>query len=457
MAGRDVKAGTTGVALSFPHGRANLGEADHTLPNSVDVVVIGAGIAGIATAQALADAGLKVLVCEKGRVAAEQSSRAFGWICSLGLDPVKIELTTRSKTLWAGLSQKIGVDVGYRRAGLMHLCETEADIAREQAWLDSVKAYEGITARLVSGDELASLLPGAARRWPAALYQPDDGYADPLLAVPAMAAAFRRAGGLIVEQCAVRALQTTGGRVSGVVTERGAVACQEVVLAGGAWSRRFCENEGLFLPLLQIYSSLLETVPLPGGPGCCIAAHGFACRRTPTGSYILGPDHGHQAVVTPDSFRLFWQFLPALRRDHNMLKLHFGAAFFHQLRQKRRWRADETTPFEEERVLDPAPDVALMQETLQAMATAFPVAAGAEISAIWAGVIDATPDSTPVIGPVAARPGFHICTGFSAYGLSMGLAAGEMAAQLLLNQTPLVDPFAYRFQRFSDGSKLRLA
>lgn len=457
MAGHKLNMRATDLSRSLPRGRAHVVAVDSILPSSVDVVVIGAGIAGMATALTLVEAGLNVLVCEKGHVAAEQSSRAFGWICNLGLDPIKIDLTARSKTLWAELSQRVEADCGYHRSGLMHLCETEADIAREQAWLDSVKDNANITARFARGDELAALLPGSARRWPAALYQPDDGYADPTLAVPAMAAAFRRKGGRLLEHCAVRSLQNTAGRLSGVVTERGMVACQAVVLAGGAWSRRFCENEGLFLPLLHIHSPLLELTPLPGGPECCIAAHGFACRRTPAGGYVLGPEHGHEAMVTPDSFRLFREFLPALRRDHKMLKLRFGAEFFRQLRQKRRWQETEITPFENERVLDPLPDITLMQETWQAMADAFPMVRQAEIAAIWAGVIDATPDSTPVIGPVTARPGLHICTGFSAYGLTMGLAAGEMAAQLLLHQPPVVDPFPYRFQRFSDGSKLRLA
>jgi glycine/D-amino acid oxidase-like deaminating enzyme len=71
----------------------------------------------------------------------------------------------------------------------------------------------------------------------------------------------RRAGGVVLERCAVRGVETKGGRISGVVTEKGAIACDSVVLAGGAWSRLFAGNAGIDLPQLKVLGSVFRTEP----------------------------------------------------------------------------------------------------------------------------------------------------------------------------------------------------
>ena len=71
-------------------------------------------------------------------------------------------------------------------------------------------------------------------KWHGALYSPDDGRAEPHMAVAAIAAAARRRGARLLKPCAVRGLETAGGRVSGVVTERGPIACDTVVVAAAS-------------------------------------------------------------------------------------------------------------------------------------------------------------------------------------------------------------------------------
>ena len=72
----------------------------------------------------------------------------------------------------------------------------------------------------------------------------------------------------------------------------------------------------------------------------------------------------------------------------------------------------------------------------------------------WAGYIDATPDLLPVISPVDSLPGLFLSTGFSGHGFGIGPGAGRLAADLVVGQTPIVDPWPFRFARFSDGSKM---
>jgi glycine/D-amino acid oxidase-like deaminating enzyme len=70
------------------------------LPTSADVIVIGGGIIGIATALALAERGVAVVLCEKGEIGGEQSSRNWGWIRTIGRDPAEIPLSLASHRMW---------------------------------------------------------------------------------------------------------------------------------------------------------------------------------------------------------------------------------------------------------------------------------------------------------------------------------------------------------------------
>src|SRR5258705_13715415 len=96
------------------------------LPDSVDVVIIGAGVIGISTAWFLAKRGVSVLVCEKGRVAGEQSSRNWGWIRQQGRDAAELPIMIDSINTWAGLAAETGEDFGFARHGVMYLADSEA-------------------------------------------------------------------------------------------------------------------------------------------------------------------------------------------------------------------------------------------------------------------------------------------------------------------------------------------
>lgn len=78
----------------------------------------------------------------------------------------------------------------------------------------------------------------------------------------------------------------------------------------------------------------------------------------------------------------------------------------------------------------------------------------ARVAQRWAGYMDVTPDAIPVISAVEQVPGLFIGTGFSGHGFGIGPAAGKLMADLVANDTPLVDPHAFRLSRFSDGTKI---
>ena len=419
----------------------------NSLPDATDVVIVGGGIVGLSTALALVRRGVRCLVLEKGAIAAEQSSRNWGWVRRMGRDPRELPLIVEAMRLWEGMAEEVGRDVGFRRTGILYLCETEADIARHEDWLARAGEH-ALDTRLVRGTELAALLQGATRSYPAALYTRSDGRAEPQKAAPAIAAAVQLVGGVIVDQCAVREIETSGGRVSGVITEKGRVACSSVVVAGGIWSSRLLRSLRLRLPQLGVRASVLRTGPVQGGPEGAAWGPSFAYRKRLDGGYTVADGTRNVHELVPDSLRYFIDFLPVLRHEWRGLRLGVGRPALRGLKV----RSDD---FEGTRTLDPAPSVSFLDQAYAALRSVFPAFEGVPVVQRWAGMIDATPDAIPVISRVESCPGLVVATGFSGHGFGIAPGAGQLAADLVLGCAPTVDPRPFRYERFIDGTRPR--
>jgi glycine/D-amino acid oxidase-like deaminating enzyme len=424
---------------------------DQAVPAATQVVVIGGGIVGAGAALALAERGIPVVLCEKGHVAGEQSSRNWGWCRQQGRDPRELPLIVESLRLWRDMNRRVGAETGFRQCGVLYLEPSEAGLAAREKWLDHARPFQ-IDSRLLSAEELKPLVPGATAKYAGALFTASDGRAEPTLAAPALMAAARARGAVLLQDCAARGLELSGGRVSAVVTEKGRIACQSVILAGGAWSSLFLRNLGLRLPQLKTRSSVLRTGPLKG-PEASANGKGWAYRKRLDGGYTIA--HGDWTVpeIVPDSFRFFFDFLPLLRLERKAIKLRLSREFFREWGQRKRWSLDQTTPFEVIRTLDPAPLDWVLRDAMRRLIADYPLFAGAQIVERWAGMIDTTPDAVPMISTVEKLPGLTIATGFSGHGFGIGPAAGQLAADLATGAPPLVDPTPFRFSRFSDGTR----
>lgn len=421
------------------------GDSKSSTPSACDVVIIGGGVVGVSAALTLAGRGLSVVLCEKGQIACEQSSRNWGWIRRLGRHPAELPLMEHSLSLWQSIAQRTDTDIGFREHGITYLAETARELAERTHWIDAAGDHAR-TAQVLDSAATDHLLGRSDRTFFGAVRMPDDARAEPQLAVPAMARLASTLGAHIHENLAVRTLLREAGRVCGVVTERGTVRADAVILAGGIWSRSLLENEGTAFAQLAVRASVLRTGPAPSiGPGA-FGSNGASLRPRADGGYSIARAGAAHLDLVPAAFRYLRDYLPLIRDSWRILSVSAGREFFGAL-GRHRWSADDMTPFEAVRCMNPAPDERLLGTVLATARKRFPALAEVPVTARWAGLIDTMPDERPVIDHCHTLPGLVLATGFSGHGFGLGPGGGALAADLATGATPLTDPAPYRQQR----------
>ncbi len=427
--------------------------ADNPLPEAADVAIIGGGIIGSSAAYFLAEAGVSVALFEKGRIAGEQSGRNWGWVRQQCRSPVELPLMMQSLAIWKELPARLGEDVGFTQGGTLYLAENEAELAGLAEWL-AVAREHGLDTRVIDGRELKEIFPAAGGRFAGALYTPSDGRAEPSRAGRAIARGAARAGAHVVSRCAVRGIETAAGRVSAVVTEHGRVATRAVVCAAGAWTRLFCGSLGIHVPQLQVVNTVARLAPAPKLLEGQAWSPALAIRRRADGGYTVA--HGHASVhsLVPASFREAFRFLPAFRASPESIRFTFGRDFFRALAMPSRWALDAQSPFERERVLNPAPVARELREMRAALDAWLPQIAGTGFVEAWGGMIEASPDVLPFIAPVDSIGDFYVASGFSGHGFGIGPGAGKLIADMVSGTADPEQLRRFRLSRFFDGSPI---
>ncbi len=430
-------------------------EPPSAMPAVADVVIIGGGIVGVSAAWFLARSGARTVLCEKGHIAGEQSGRNWGWVRVQGRDTREIPMMQESLRIWDTLGDEIGEDVGFRRGGCFFTANSQKQLEEHGAWLDTARHF-GIDTRLLSAEELEGHISGSAIKWAGALYTPTDGRAEPQKAAPAIARAAARSGASVLTSCAVRGIETSGGRVSAVVTEHGRIETAVVLCAAGAWTSLFCGSLGLNVPQLRVRGTVARTAPANSILNGNVFDDRLGIRRREDGGYSIAHGSILEHLVTPASFRHFVKFIPTLRQEFRILRLSFGRDFIDEWRTPRSWPLDKPSPFEKTRVLDPKPGKRVLKAIRKNLDTVFPSLADTPIVESWAGMIESSPDVVPIIDESESLPGFYLATGFSGHGFGIGPGAGKAIAGMLTGRDSGIDISAFRLSRFFDGSPIRL-
>ncbi len=357
-----------------------------------DVVVIGAGMTGLATAIALRDAGLSVAVVESRAVGAAATGRNVGFI----LEGVA-ESYTRTISLWgrekaksarrftvenhhqlAALIERFGIKCEYERRGSIHLAATEGEDLELREGTDQL-LEDGFEAAFVDHDDLPSWAQRAGYR--SAQVIPLDGELDPVAFAQGLADGLLSVGGSLYENCAAQDIQQTPDGVR--------VRCPEGEITA---------------------------------MGAVIAANAYATTLAPWLTGRLDPTRGQVLCTAPIKERLF---------DRPIYASH-GFEYWRQLRSGEvvmgGWRnldMEGEVGFGE----DTHPQI---QEAMAAFLSALhPAMEGVEITSRWAGIMGFSRDSLPIVGPMPGWPALFLAVGFTGHGFGFSVHAGKVMAELI--------------------------
>ena len=419
---------------------------------SADVVVIGGGIVGCATAYHLAGRGARVVLLEKGRVAHEQSSRNMGAVRQQARDPVETPLMVECVALWRRLTEELEADVEWIQGGNLGLAATPEELARFHAAVTVAHRF-GVETRVVGPDDLRSIVPRLSSRWLGGLFTASDGHASPPKATLAFARAAQRRGVVLDEYCAVEGFEVAGGRVAAVRTERGRVAAGTFVCAAGAHSATLGRMLGLSVPVRVVRSTVAETVPLPELMQCHLWGDGFVMRQTRSGTVHLNfhSSRAGEYDVTLDSFRHLRLFLPVFLRNRTLLRVHVGSALARDVVRRLPGAEARRHPFKHTVDVEPLVNPTTVERCRAAFSRNFASLGEVRVQRTWAGVIDCTPDLLPVLGPPPALDNFLFATGFSGHGFAMAPLMGKVMADWALDGKAPRDLRPMRYSRFAEG------
>jgi glycine/D-amino acid oxidase-like deaminating enzyme len=425
-------------------------EEPPALPARTDVVVIGGGIIGAATAYELAIKGASVVLLEKGRVGGEQSGRNWGWVRQQARDEDELPLMQASIARWGALESELAADIEWTQEGNLAIARDPARIKFFESWIKLAEAA-GLDTRLVDEAEIKQHLPKLDGRWLGAMYTPSDGHAEPFLATRALGAGARQRGAVVAEQTAVVRILGDGKRVTGVQTERGRIEAGTVVVAAGVWAAPLLRDVGIDLPIRIVHTSVARTKPVEPITRMGVGFHPHVSfRQRRSGALYIAAGGWSDYDITLASFSHLRQFLPNYRKNRKMIKVHIGRPLLEDIGRRVRHRGLGWS-LRQDRVLSPPANPEKVRSSVGQFRQMFPTLP-IEIDRAWAGYTDTPPDAIPVIDAVSSPSGLVIATGFAGHGFGMGPIVGRLVAEQIVDGRPSLDLHPFRLGRFADGT-----
>ncbi|HET6708988.1 FAD-binding oxidoreductase [Amycolatopsis sp.] len=379
------------------------GAGETSLPPMAECVVIGGGVIGVSCAFRLAEAGVGVLLLDRGELGGGSTAKAAGGIRSSFTSPVNVELGLRGLAGYSAFSRDFGTEIDFRRDGYLYLVTDPADVPAFERCAELQREH-GVRSRLLDAGEAKKVLPlvetdGVV----AALWSPDDAKATPDAVVQGYARAARALGARLRTGVEVTGIERDGDVLTGVRTTAGFVRTGAVVCAAGAWSGRIGELAGLALPVRPFRRQVVFTGPVPGLP-----------ESVPL------------TIEMPSAFYF--------HREGPGLAMSFsdgdGVPGFDT-----RYEAGEWLP-----------------RLAELAGRRIPAVLDAGIRTAWAGLYETTPDRNQIIGESVLLSRFFYATGFSGHGFQMGPATGELIRDLYLGRRPTVDITGLDVRRFATGT-----
>lgn len=371
------------------------------VPAKAKIVIIGGGILGLSLAWNLTQRGeTDVVVLEQGYLCAGASGRNGGGVRMQWGTPTLIELAQRSIALMERFARDLGINVWFRRGGYLFLAKSDAVVAKlERA--ATLHHKHGVPTQILTADGAREIVPELTMTGvKAAAWNPRDAVIFPWPFLWGYAHAAQQKGVKVETFTKVTGFEQSQGRLTRVVTDRGDIACETVVLACGAWSPKVAALAGVELPNEPHRHEICSTEPLKPflGPLVSVLDSGLYFSQSMRGEIVGGMgDPREPAGMNLGSTQRF------------------------------------------------------LTRYAQALTEQLPRAGRVKILRQWSGPYDVTPDNSPILGRTPGLPNLLQLSGFVGHGFMMAPAVAErMAAWMATGES---DELFERFtlSRFAEG------
>jgi sarcosine oxidase subunit beta len=375
---------------------------------TAEVVIIGGGVMGASTAYHLAKEGLSnVLLLEREPFfGMGATGKCAGGIRYQFSTEVNIRLSQISLPMLDRFEDEIGQAIDLRKCGYLFLLDNDDDVEKFRANVELQRRL-GVDTEWLDGDEVRRMVPLLhCDDVIAGTYNGQDGLVDPNSVVSGYVNAGKRLGVVALTDTEVTDIVIKSGRIAGVKTREGFIACDMVVNAAGPWSALVNDMVGVPLPVTPVRRQMLTTTPIPEIP--------------PDFPFIID----------------FAQSLYFHREGEGLLT---GMS-----------NPDQQPGYDE--AIDESWELAHMEAAIKRL----PALGAASRLSAWAGLYEVTPDAHPIIGPINEVEGLYLVTGFSGHGFMHGPAAGLLVAETIVEGQPsTMDISMLDYYRFAEGREIK--
>ena len=379
------------------------------IPNAADAVIIGGGVMGCAILYNLAERGLTdAVLLERGVLAGGSTGRSQAILRMHYSNEVTTRLAWDSLAIFKDFAEMTGAPSGYVKTGYFVIVGEE-DRAAMEANVRMQRAV-GVDTSVVTAEDVREIAPMVATAdGEAFAYEPDSGYADPYSVTAGYANAAKARGARVLAETPAVGIETAGGSVRAVLTERGRIETPVAVVAAGPWSGPFLQSVGVELLLRPI-------------------RHQVIMLRRPQD---VVPDHPIIGDVVNDM---------SPRPDVGNLTL-IGVG------EDERAEPDS---------FNQGVDMRMVERTSRKLVRRMPGMSGALFRGGWSGLFTTTPDWHPILDRVDGVDGLHLAVGFSGHGFKLSPMIGVVMAELIAEgRASSVDISQLNMRRFDDGRLLR--
>lgn len=371
------------------------------MSKTADVIIIGSGVIGCATAYYLAKKGTSVIVLDKDEnIGNGGSARNGGGVRQSGRDPRELPLAMYAvNNLWPTLSEELGVNVEYHKEGNLRLGKTEHHLEILQGLTDRATAC-GLDVRMIDGAEVRAINPYLSDEVIGGSWCATDGHANPLMTTLGYYRAARRLGVQFYTGEEVTELQTIKGKARRVITKKNVFEGEKIIVAAGYESRWILESVGIDIPMSKdLIEALVTEAEAPMFPQMLGTADAdFYGHQTDHGSFVFGGASGFETVNKDNG--------------HNMT-------------------SSITAPC-----------------ICRGIMKYIPKLANAKIVRTWAGYEDVSADGVPVLGEIKEIPGLITACAFTGHGFGISPIVGTLLAEVTREEKTTLDLSAFRYDRF---------